>query len=259
MTTVARALAAALLLVTPASAGVTGARPSVALTASPAHVTLEGSGRTTVRVSNTGAERVVVDVTRAGFALDLRGRPRIVPLHKSRTPNIWLRVRPWRFVLPAGRSIPLSVAATVPRRAEPGDHGALVLLTTRNRAHGRIAVRMRLGVVVNVRIPGRIVHGLALRGVHVRSQARHRVIEVLVANRGNVTEELGADRISLTLSRRGHPLARLRPEARELLPRTRGYVLFRYRGLTRGVVSGIVRLWPEPGGPAIYRVFRLRL
>ena len=258
MTAVVRAVAA-LLLVTPASAGVTGARPSVALTASPAHVTLEGSGRTTVRVSNTGAERLVVDVTRAGFALDLRGRPKIVPLHRSRTANAWLRVRPRRFVLPAGRSMPLSVGVRAPRRAEPGDHGALVLLTTRRRGHGRIAVRMRLGVVVNVRIRGRIVHGLALRGAHVRAQTRQRVIEVLLANRGNVTEELGAERISLSLSRHGRPFARLRPEPRELLPRTRGYVLFRYRGPTRGVVSGFVSLWPEPGGATIYRVFRLRL
>jgi hypothetical protein len=258
MTAVVGALVA-LLLVTPASAGVTGARPAVALTASPAHVTLEGSGRTTVRVANTGAERVVVDVTRAGFALDLRGRPKIVPLHRSRTANAWLRVRPRRFVLPAGRSLPLSVGVRAPRRAEPGDHGALVLLTTRRRGHGRVAVRMRLGVVVNVRIPGRIVHSLGLGGVHVRTQARQRVIEVLTANRGNVTEDLGADRVSLSLSRRGHPVARLRPEPRELLPRTRGYVLFRYSGAARGAVSGLVTLWPEPGGAAIRRVFRLRL
>ena len=171
----------------------------------------------------------------------------------------WLSVRPRRFVLPPGRNVPLSVAARAPRGAEPGDHGALVLLTTRRRGHGRIAVRMRLGVVVNVRISGRVVHGLGLRGINVRRQARSRVIEVLVRNRGNVTEELDAGRISLSLSLGGHAVASVRPEPRELLPRTRGYVLFRYRGPARGVVSGVVRLWPEPGGTGVSRVFRLRL
>jgi hypothetical protein len=249
----------ALVLVAPASAGVTGARPSVALTATPAHVTLDGRQSETVRVTNTGSERVVVDIRRAGFALDLRGRPRILPAERSRTANTWLRVKPGRFVLRAGASKSISVAAKPPRRAEPGDHNALVLLTTRRRGHGRIAVRMRLGVVVNVRVPGRVVHRLALLRARVRSVGKLRVIEVLAANRGDVTEEVGAERASLTLTRRGSAIARLRPEPRQLLPRSRGLVLFRYRGAARGVVSGLVTLSTGPGDAAIYRVFRLRL
>ena len=249
----------ALLLVAPASAGVTGGRPSVALTASPAHVTLDGRQSETVRVTNNGSERVVVDVRRAGFALDLRGRPRILPAQRSRTANTWLRVRPGRFALRAGASVLLSVAAKPPRRAEPGDHNTLVLLTTRRRGHGRIAVRMRLGVVVNVRVPGRVVHRLALRSVHVRHAGKLRVIEVLTANRGNVTEQIRVERVSLTLTRHRTPIARLRPEPRQLLPRSRGLVLFRYRGAARGVVSGLVRLSTGSGDAAIYRVFRLRL
>ena len=249
----------ALIVVAPASAGVTTARPSVALTATPAHVLLDGRRSETVRVTNTGSERVVVDVRRAGFALDLRGRPRILPAQRSRTANTWLRVRPGRIALRAGASASISVAAKPPRRAEPGDHNALVLLTTRRRGHARIAVRMRLGVVVNIRIPGRIVHRLALRTAHVRHTGKLRVIEVLTANRGNVTEEIRVDRASLTLSRHGRPIARLRPEPRQLLPRSRGLVLFRYRGPASGIVSGLVRLSPDAGDAAIYRVFRLRL
>jgi hypothetical protein len=249
----------AILLVASAPAGATGARPSVALTASPAHVTLEGSGRTALRIANTGRERVVVDVRRAGFALDLRGRPRILPLSRSRTAKGWLRVRPRSFAVRAGATVAVSVAAKVPRHAEPGDHDALVLLTTRRRAHGRVAVRMRLGVVVRVRAPGRVVHHLQLRGLHVRVFGRTHVLEAVVANRGNVTEGLDAGRISVLLTRSGRQLARLRPEARDLLPRTRGYVVFRYRGRARGAVSALVTLSPAGTGVPTYRVYRLRL
>jgi hypothetical protein len=252
-------LVATLLLVAPASVGATGTRPSVALTASPAHVTLDGSASASLRISNNGRERVVVDVRRAGFALDLRGRPRILPLGSSRTANSWLRVRPSSFAVRAGGTVVVNVGAKLPRHVEPGDHDALVLLTTRRRAHGRVAVRMRLGVVVSVRAPGRIVHRLSLRGLQVRAIRRTHLLEALVANRGNVTEELAADRISVLLRRGGQLVARLRPEARELLPRTRGYVAFRYRGRVRGVVSALVRLSPAGGGAPIYRVYRLRL
>ena len=65
----------ALLALASASAGASGARPPVALTASPAHLELAGTGRATVRVTNSGTNPVVLDVRRAGFALDLRGRP----------------------------------------------------------------------------------------------------------------------------------------------------------------------------------------
>ena len=92
------------LMLVPASAGASTARPPVALTASPAHVALAGSGRTTVRVRNAGTSQVVVDVTRAGFALDLRGRPRIVGRDAvARSAADWLSFRPRSVVLEAGR------------------------------------------------------------------------------------------------------------------------------------------------------------
>jgi hypothetical protein len=118
---------------------------------------------------------------------------------------------------------------------------------------------MRLGVVVDLRVPGRIVRGLAIRGLDVRSQGRRRLFEVLVANRGNVTEELGAMRSTLSLVRGGHPLATLQAEPRQLLPRTRGLVLFRFRGREHGLVSARVRLETNDGLTRALRVFRLRL
>ena len=97
------ALVASLLA---ASTPTGAARPPVALIASPAHVALAGSARAPVAVTNSGTEPVVVDVARAGFALDLRGRPRAVSRRIS-----WLAVVPRSLVLAPGATAPLTVSA----------------------------------------------------------------------------------------------------------------------------------------------------
>ncbi|HYX76672.1 MAG TPA: hypothetical protein VE757_05800, partial [Gaiellaceae bacterium] len=81
-------------------------------------------------MTNGGTKRVVVDVSRAGFALTLRGRPRIVR-RGARSAASWLKLRPKRLMLPARTTASLLVSATVPPKTEPGDHDALVLMTTR--------------------------------------------------------------------------------------------------------------------------------
>ena len=245
----------------PASAGASVVRPPVSLVASPSHVTLVGRARETIRVSTSGAEAVVVDVTRAGFALDLRGRPRIAargggPLPAGR----WLRARPARLAIAPGAVAELTVSSVPPRRAEPGDHSALVLLTTRPRPRRALAVRMRLGVVVVVRIPGRIVRRLVPLSLHVRRAGRLRVFELFVANRGNVTEVLDRGCATVTLRRRGRLLARLRPAPRQLLPRTSGLVEVRYAGRVRGRLVARVDFAARKSCPrARGRAFSIRL
>jgi hypothetical protein len=118
---------------------------------------------------------------------------------------------------------------------------------------------MRLGVVVEVRAPGRVERDLVLRSLRVRRNGRLRTLELLVANHGNVTERLGRKRVSLSLRRAGRTLATLRPEARELLPHTRGLTFFRYRGRARGTVSALATVLPEAGGAPVYRTYRIRL
>jgi hypothetical protein len=258
MSFTARAVLATILLV-PATAGASGvARPPVALTATPAHVSLAGSARATIRVANTGVRPVVVDVARAGFSLDLRGHPRIVPRDGARAAVSWLSVRPRRFVLRPGRSREVIVTSRLPRRVEPGDHDALVLLTTRPWRRKGVAVRMRIGVVVVVRAPGRVVRRLELRTLRVQRVRRARTLELLVANRGNVTESLERGRVVVWL-RRGTTLERLRAEARELRPRTRGLVQLRYRGRLRGWVTARAVIASQQGRRVTQRTFRIRL
>lgn len=237
------------------SAGASTAGPPIALSASPGRVTLLGSGPAAIQVRNTGTTPVVVDVARAGFRLDLRGRPRIVrPGPGAR----WLRARPRRLALAPGANASLTVAATLPRRAEPGDHDALLLLTTRPRRTNGVAVRVRLGVVVVVRAPGKIVRRLQLLGLRVRRGERARMLELLVVNHGNVTETLRRKRVMLTLHERGRAPVRLRPETRTLRPRTRGIVTFRYRGRLRGWLTAQATVSAGHGVVA-RRAYRIRL
>ena len=224
--------AIAACLLAPASAGVRAARPPVSLVASPAHVSLAGAARRVVTLTSSGSEPVSVEVRRAGYALDLRGRPRVLAARAS-----WLRVRPRRLTLAPGQKASFVIVSAPPRRAEPGDHSELVLLTTRPLRTAALSVRMRLGVVVVVRMPGRVVRRLAVLGVRVRPPR----LEVLVANRGNVTETIARRCVTVTLRRRGRVLARLHPVPRLLLPRTRGVLEVplgrRRRGRLRVVVA----------------------
>lgn len=200
-------------LLVPASAGARVARPAVSLVASPAHVSLTGAARRVVTVTSSGSEPVRVDVGRAGYSLDLRGRPRVLAARAS-----WLRIEPTRLVLAPGQKASFAVMSAPPRRAEPGDHSELVVLTTRPVRTVALAVRMRLGLVVVVRVRGRVVRRLAVLGVRVRPPR----LEVLVANRGNVRERIARRCMTVTVRRRGRVLARLHPRPRLLLPRTRG-------------------------------------
>jgi hypothetical protein len=250
-------LLAALVLV-PASAGAGAARPPLALTATPAKVSIAGSGRAIVRVANPGTSPLVVEAARAGFSLDLRGRPKIVAHRRGRTAASWLTMQPGRFVLAPGSSRALTVVSRLPARVEPGDHDALVLLTTRPRRSAAVAVRLRVGVVVVVRAPGRVVRRLALGGLRLRRARGARVLEVLVVNRGNVTESLTRRRVQISLLRGGTRKA-LATEPRDLRPRTNGVLAARYGAGERGWTTVRVEITAADGRPAVGRSFRVKL
>jgi hypothetical protein len=254
----AAALVLAAFVLVPASAGAGTPRSPLALTATPAHVALVGAARAEVRVTNPGRSAVVVDVGRAGFSLDLRGRPRVVRRGGARAAASWLTVAPGRFELRPGATRALTVTSRLPRRVEPGDHDALVLLTTRPRRDGGVAVRMRIGVVVVVRTPGRIVRRLAVRELRVSRAGRVRVLELRLANRGNVTESLARGQVRLAL-RRGALDVGLRAGARTIRPRTEGVVQISSPRFLHGSFTASVLVAPEPGRPAARRTFRVRL
>lgn len=242
-------LAAALIAVSllAASAAAGAARPRVALIASPAHVSLAGSSKAPLAVTNSGADPVVVDVARAGFALDLRGRPRVAGRRAT-----WLAVAPRQLTLAPGAKATLTVTSRVPSRAVPGDHSELVLLTTRSPTARKLPVRVRLGVVVVVRAPGKVVRRIDVLRIRARRAGRARVLGMLLANRGNVTETVGGSCALLWLHRRGRILARLRAAERPILPHTSGLLEFLYRGRARGRLVARVVPASRPGCPRIW-------
>jgi hypothetical protein len=230
------------------------------LAASPAHVTLTGSARQAIEVTNSGATPVVVEARVAGFTLDLRGQPRIVPVHRGLMPVSWLTlVRP-RIVVPARGWASVNVVSTVPPSASPGEHNAVVVLSTVSQRSQAVAVQMRLGIQVSVQVPGAIVHRLDLEGLAPGPGAVSRVLDLALANRGNVTELLERRRVDVLLRRAGKLVARLHPAARELLPRSRGIAEVRYPSRLRGWVRAVVELKsPAPGRRVLRRTFRVRL
>jgi hypothetical protein len=235
------------LALVPASAGAGAAPAPVALTATPARVLLVGSARTSVRVTNSGTKRVAVDVSRAGFALDLRGRPRIVPSRGKRSAAGWLTLQPAHFTIGPRSTASLIVIAKPPRGAEPGDHDALALLRTRPVADGRVAVRLRLGVVVVVRAPGVIVRRLELRRLRISRRARLTLIEVTVANLGNVTESLQRVRAVVSRLDDRRVVATASAAKRDVRPNTSGIITFRFRRTLHGPMTVRVVI-PADGG-----------
>ena len=249
-----RILAAAVVGLVAASLPGAATGRGIGLSASPLRVTLRGSAVKAVTVRNPGRQTLIVDVSRAGFARSLHGGPRVRP---ARGTSGWLRFRPKRLrVAPGGKAL-LHVRAAQSRRAEPGDHPALVLLTTRPLGRRRVRVRLRVGVIVDLRVPGRIVRRVDARALTVRRRGNSRLLGLLLVNRGNVTERLGEDRLRLVLNRDGRRLATLQAQREELLPRSRAVAEFIYRGPVRGQVVARIELRPSIRGrrPA----FHLRL
>jgi hypothetical protein len=169
----------------------------------------------------------------------------------------WLRMRPKRIRLaPGGKGI-LKVHAVPPLHAAPGDHAALVLLTTRPLGVRQVRVRLRVGVIVDLRVRGRLVRRLDPRALTVRHKGALRLLELRLVNRGNVTERLAGDGLRVSLLRDGRELVTLRPRSREVLPHSAGIAVFAYRGRLRGEVVARVELRPPVEGPR--RSFRVRL
>ena len=245
--------------VVPAAAGAGKPPEALGLTAAPARLVFNGNGVAAVRLRNPGRKAVAVTVASAGFALDLRGRPRIVKRRGPRSAAGWLRLRPARLRLAPHAAAKLLVSARLPRGADPGDHDALVVLSARPLARARVSVRLRLGVVVVVRAPGAVVRRLKLRRLRVARRAGKRALELVVVNSGNVTERLLHVRATLSRPRSSRRIAVVRASARELRAHTLGLLEFRLRTSANGPVTAHVVVPAEPGRPVIRRTYRLRI
>jgi len=218
--------------------------PPAHLAVSPPRLVVAAGETRAIRVTNEGSGVPAVVVTTAGYAVGLRGRPRIVVRRPAE-----ISVRPRRLEIPAGRTETIAVTA-VPG-ASPGDHAALVLVSGAVAGRG-VGVRLRIGVVVLVRGRGTVAHRLRLGSL----RPHKRTLELLLENRGNVTEHVDASRVHVVL-RAGRRTIRLRPVARELLPQSRGICVLRYGAHVRGRVRAQVTV--DVGGRLVRRSYALVL
>jgi hypothetical protein len=227
---------------------------ALAVSAWPARVVVAAPGQATIHISNPGNDAVAVNAAASGYKLDLRGRP------KMTSRGGWLSVRPARLRLPANGSNELHVTVANPRGAAPGDHALLVLLTTEPPAGRRVVARLRLGVVVVARVPGVLVHRIALSTVSIVRRPHGTAVDIAVANRGNVDEWIGAQRVSVRLRRHGRVVATLWAVPRRVLARSRGLVRVTCPQRVRGRVTAVVELSrPQDGVAVLRRTLSLRL
>jgi hypothetical protein len=239
-------LAALALAPAPSGQGAGAEAPRVALSISPTRVVLVTPSSRRLTVRNTGAERVVVDVTRRAVG-------------RQQAAQKWLQIVPARLTLRPGTKATLTVRAKRAARAEPGDHAVLVLSTTRPVRGGRVNVQARLGIRIRMRVPGRVVRRVRFGALRVLRAGNSRTMLVSVANGGNVTVQL-RHRVVVALYRRGQQLARLKPPARRALPpKARALVPVRYGGRVRGPVTAVVRVRLGSGLPVVERRYQIRL
>ena len=107
-----------------------------------------------------------------------------------------------------------------------------------------------------MRVPGKVLHRLML-GPRVNVVRNRRTIELVLANRGNVTERIDGSRLSVILRRRGKTIAVLHPQVREFLPHSQGIAVFSYAPRLRGTFVARVAL--RRSGALVVRRYRLRL
>ena len=232
-----------------------GSAPPVVLSVSPAHLALAPGGRTAIHVRAVSGGRLFLRTSIAGLALDARGRPQIV---RSRDAAPWLTLQPQSNVAgPDGATF--IVRSRRPSGARPGDHTAILLVTATAPAGKAIAVGMRVGLVVTVRVGGRSTRRVDVIAVRARAAVRGgRLVAVTVANRGDRIEAVGGARLAVTLVRRGRVVGRFRVPRRQLLPRTRAVVTFRTRSIVSGPVVARIAI-VRPDGRTSARTFPLRL
>jgi hypothetical protein len=249
-------LIAAVTLAAVALSAASGSTPArLALSVSPAHLSLKAGGRATIHVRGVPGGRLLLRTSIAGLALDRRGRPQIAG---RRDAAGWLTLHP-RSISARRDGATFVVVSRLPKGARPGDHTAIVLLTATAPGGKGIAVGMRVGLVVTVRVSGRSIRRVEVVAARARSApGGARLIAVTVANRGGRIESIGGARLAVTLMRRGRVIGRFRVARRPLLPHTRVIVVFRQRSVVRGVVVARVAI-ARPDGRMTARRFRLRL
>lgn len=233
MKTLLVAAAASAALAAAAGAGASG--PALSISASPFSLHLQGAATGSIHVTNPGARAVSVVVATGDLAVSQTGKVSVDPKKKPKlSARAWLQVTPARLRLAPGASADVAVATHPPRTASPGDHYALVLLTTVPPTGAEVGVSTRLGVSVVDTVAGWKARPLAIAAPKVLVHGKTRVLRVRIANPGDVIQRLARGGISIVVMRGGRRVARLSSAPRVLLPHGSAVVALAYPGRLHG-------------------------
>ena len=228
----------ALATVAPASAG---APRRSGLVVWPARATVTAGSSAILHVANHTRATVALSVRAMGLALDLRGAPRLV---RSSAGTALVSVRAARVVVRPGAVGSIGVRVAPGRGLGSGDRPALVLLAARSAGGAGIGVQVRIGVPIEVRVPGVIRRRLVLGSLRVHG----RRLELVVRNGGNVTERLARGSVVVEVWRGVRRLATLQPRPRDLFPQARGLAEFRLPASLHGRARVVVRAFVPASG-----------
>lgn len=219
-----------------AAAGSAGAGgPALAISASPFSLHLAGSGEGSIHVTNPGTHAVSVVVSTGDLAVSTAGAVSVDPKHKpQRSARSWLSVTPARIQLAPGASAEVTVVAHPPGGATPGDHYALVLLTSVPPNGVQVGVSTRIGVSVVDTVAGGKAPPPSIRAPKVLAHGKKRMLRLQIANRGDVLQRFARGQIAVEVEQGTRTVARLVGPGRVLLPHSTGVIMLTYPARLHG-------------------------
>lgn len=218
---------------------------TISLSVNPSTLQLQAGDTQNVSVTNIGDASTNLTVAVGDYAMTPSGtvilNPRTAPKVSA---SRWLAVSPPMVALNPGESTTLSVRATPPSTARPGDHEALVLLSGKpvRGQRGTVVVNARLGIGVLVRVPGDLRRRLTITRIRERGHGAKRTLQVGLTNMGNVNEVLARGQATATFTRRGRTTTCALTGRRSILPGAKAVVVIRCPGALSRAVRAVVTI-----------------
>jgi hypothetical protein len=262
-------LVTVVVLALTATAAGSGSTPrGLSLGVNPTRLVLTGRASGAFELTNPTARELVVSVSTVDFAINANGKvvsPRAVP---SRSARSWLTVSPGTLTIAPRATATVRVSSHPTAKASPGDHHALVTVTTAPSGSGLVRTRTQIGLPILVRVNGPLVRRLQIVSLRIERSRTRRTLELVVRNDGNINERLLRRTVTVQLRRGGRTLRTLVAPARSILPGGRAVYSLPVPQRLSGPVTAVVGVRPAsaavagPQAPALAglsRTFRLNL
>ena len=222
----------------------------ISVSVAPSHLVIPAGQTQDLTISNPGSDPVTFDLSTGNYVLSANGQVQIDPKQPpARSAKDWIRLSPSTVTIDGQQSATIHVATKRVSSAAPGDHQALVFITSRaTSTPGSVGVQTRLGIGVVVRVPGTLIRRLRVNKPTVATRGGVRVLQVRITNAGNINERFEKGQVRVTL-RTGAAKTVLIAKPQNVLPGTYGIFSLPYRGKLTGTVKATATV--RPGSPQV--------